>query len=109
MACGNGITQMEKYIEEPYVLGSNEGVKFIYTEDGKIESKREYAADEENGAYILYYDNGKLELEGEYINGIRYGEFKYYDNTGELQLIKNYINDKVVSYTYNGTNGKLVR
>ncbi|MFZ1632802.1 MAG: hypothetical protein WBP43_16220 [Chitinophagales bacterium] len=96
------------HIEEPYVLGSNEGVKFIYTEDGKIESKREYAADEENGAYILYYDNGKLELEGEYINGIRYGEFKYYDNTGELQLIKNYINDKVVSYTYNGTNGKLV-
>lgn len=82
--------------------------KYYSKATGKMTRTVEMKNDLRNGKYTIYYSSGAVSEERNYVNGLRDGDFKMYAPDGSLIIEMHYVYGVLVSYTYLGTNGKLV-
>lgn len=61
-----------------------------------------------NGKFINTYSNGNIQLETFYKNGRVYGPFYYYYNDGSLMIDAEFQDNKVISFAFFDTRGKLI-
>ena len=71
-----------QYTTGRYVNGKKEGEWLVYSENGKLWKRYQYANDELNGRYYSYYGKtGSQETVGQYQNGKMTGTWmEYYEN-----------------------------
>ena len=94
--------------EGRYSLGEKTGEWKYYYSNGKINYIENYVDGEEEGAEILYNEDGSKDRLITYHKGNLEGPYVYYGDNNEIALQLNYHNDELVSYTYNGKDGKLL-
>ena len=117
-----------------YVKGNRTGELKNYDEDGKLIVVGYFINDERNGLWKYYYSNQKIEMIGMYKNGLmdsvwtdylengykdcevnwKMGDYEglitFYspDLANTITFVRNYEYDLVKSYSYLGSDGKLV-
>ena len=94
--------------EGRYNMGDKTGEWKYYYSNGKLNYIENYIDGEEEGTEILYNDDGTKDRVITYHKGNLEGPYIYYGDNNEPALQLNYHNDEVVSYTYNGKDGKLL-
>lgn len=95
--------------EGKFVEGNKEGLwKYYSIEDGKLLREVEMRADERNGKYSVYYKNGEVYQERYYKDDLREGVMRVYAPDKTLMIELNYKQGVLLSYSYQGTNGKMV-
>ncbi|MFZ4785681.1 MAG: hypothetical protein ACOYLH_09395 [Flavobacteriales bacterium] len=82
--------------------------KYYAAIDGKLMRTVEMKNDSRNGKYTIYYKSGAVCEERNYLNDQRDGDIKMYAPDGSLMIEMHYIDGVLLSYTYLGSNGKLV-
>lgn len=65
--------------------GQQDGIRYLYFDDGKIKTEEPYIAGSFEGLFKEYSSNGKLYQEGTYHNNSMTGVWKTYYDTGELK------------------------
>jgi uncharacterized protein len=91
-----------------YVMGEKDGVWNYFTEEGTRYRTETYKNGELEGKVVYYHPNGKVERETEFKLGLNHGTHVRYSEDGELCGITYYHEDRIVGYSYNGKDGKLV-
>ncbi|HAN40045.1 MAG TPA: hypothetical protein DCQ29_14180, partial [Chitinophagaceae bacterium] len=94
--------------EGTYVLGKQHGVWKYYHPNGKLNYTETYKDGNEQGQVLMYNDDGTLDKEINYKDGVLHGNYKIYAENNQLAIQLNYKNGEIVSYTYEGKDGKLV-
>lgn len=92
-----------------YNYGDQEGIYISYFEDGQKSTESTYKYDEREGLLTRYYENGKVRYTQNYKNGELDGESRYYVPSGDLAIVRYYVEDILISYSYLGADGKLVK
>lgn len=86
--------------------GQQDGIRFLYFENGKIKTEEPYKSGIFEGLFKEYSSNGKLYQEGTYHNNSMTGVWKTYYDTGELkeevQFVDNNENGPFREYFKNG-------
>lgn len=98
----------KKHSEGSFHYGEKTGEWKVYDEDGRLSSVTNYIADETNGEKTYYFETGVKDYAGNYKAGVLAGISKKYDPDGSLAYQINFSNDNAISYSYLGTDGKLV-
>jgi uncharacterized protein len=96
------------FYQGSYKLGEAAGTWKYYFDDGKINYVEEYKDGEEHGLQIIYNNDGTKDKEITYEEGQLHGPYKQYTDKNQLAIIFNYRYGDIVSYTYEGPDGKLV-
>ncbi|UTW66311.1 tetratricopeptide repeat protein [bacterium SCSIO 12643] len=91
-----------------YIHGDKDGDWIYYHDNGKKLLEETYAYGDLHGKRVWYHDNGKKDTEKNFEHGVENGLAYYYDGNGVLQHIRKYFYGKIVSYSYNGKDGKPV-
>jgi antitoxin component YwqK of YwqJK toxin-antitoxin module/Tfp pilus assembly protein PilF len=92
----------------PYVYGKIDGTCTNYYENGKTRTIRNYKNDKLEGDYIFYNENGVLTYRATYRNGeLNDSAFSFSDDA-TLEIARIYQDGELVSYSYLGTDGKLL-
>jgi antitoxin component YwqK of YwqJK toxin-antitoxin module/Tfp pilus assembly protein PilF len=94
--------------EGQYKMGLRDGKWSYYYANGKLNYTETYDNDRLNGTFKYYNDNGSLDKEISYNEGELNGAFKMFGDNGLLALVINYQQGQLISYTYEGKDGKLV-
>jgi uncharacterized protein len=94
--------------EGQYKNGKPVGVWKHYYADGKIKRIENYNEGERNGAYTIYTPNGNVEAVVSFKDGELDGEYKLFDDNNQLIVSLLFKEDAVISYTYEGKDGKPV-
>lgn len=94
--------------EEEYSHGSKTGTWKYYYPSGKMKQVENYDNDELNGETVYYFENGKIDMKKMYLNDEEEDTAFYYDASGELKHLRIFHHGHVLSYSYYGTDGKLV-
>jgi uncharacterized protein len=91
-----------------YSMGERNGEWKYYYENGQLFCTEMYNYGSQNGKVIMYDEDGSLDKEMSYNDGMLDGEYKYFGEDKQLALLLNYHNGSLLSYTYEGKDGKLV-
>lgn len=94
--------------EGEYYYGVKQGKWMYYYPGGKLKRIENYEEDELNGETVYYFENGGIDVKKIYRNNEEEGACHYYDPSGELKHTRNFVNGRMVSYSYNGADGKLI-
>lgn len=95
--------------EGKYLLGERDGQWNFYNTNGKLAYTESYEAGELNGTETMYNDDGTKDKELNYKNGMLEGITSIYSGNNELAVQFSYHNNELVSYTYEGKDGKLIK
>jgi uncharacterized protein len=88
--------------------GNRIGVWKSYWYDGTISSVTPYTDGKIDGKSVQYNEDGTIDKELQYKEGELHGEFRMYTPTKELMLVYFYKNGRLLGYSYEGKDGKLV-
>lgn len=92
-----------------YLLGDKHGKWKTYYDNGKLSNEETYEYGNINGMSKVYHEyDGNIQKEIEYKNGTVHGTFKQYGEAGNLAYVLNFDDGYLVSYSYEGKDGKLV-
>jgi antitoxin component YwqK of YwqJK toxin-antitoxin module/cytochrome c-type biogenesis protein CcmH/NrfG len=91
-----------------YVLGQREGSWKYYTEEGNLREEETYVHGNLHGRDVIYNADGTLERIIHFKEGRLHGPYQLYGPGGQLAVQLNYRNGQLVSYTYEGKDGKLL-
>lgn len=94
--------------EGRYNKGEMAGEWKYYYDNGTLYSSDPYEDGKINGKSVIYTPDGNLEREINYKDGNLEGQFIYYGENKMIGLILNFHNGVLMSYTYEGKDGKLV-
>lgn len=95
--------------EGRYSLGNKQGEWKYYHENGKLKLREQNVDGNTIGKSVYLNDDGTLDQEVNYDNnGVFQGANKLYGENNQLMIQFNYENGALVSYTYEGKDGKLV-
>ena len=94
--------------EGNYKAGDKDGLWRYYHPNGKLSYEETYVDGKEQGKLIVYNQDGKEDREMNYKDGMLEGEYKILGENGELGILINYKADALISYTYEGKDGKLL-
>ncbi len=97
-----------KSAEGSFKYGKKDGLWKNYGEDGKLYSTAEYKDDDLNGIRKYYSPDGSTDFESTYKDDVRDGLGKKYDTQGTLCYQVLAEDDNVASYSYLGTDNKLL-
>lgn len=91
-----------------YNNGTVDGEILNYYENGVLDSKSITKNGLTSDTYISNYENGVKHIEGTYYRDELHGERKFYSPTGKLQFIRYYNYGRLIGYSYQNKEGKLV-
>lgn len=91
-----------------YVYGKAEGTWYNYSDNGKIRTIKNYSDDILNGEYKIFNEAGILTNSSRYYEDELIDTAYYYGESGELQMARIYSTEGLVSYSYPGSDGKLL-
>jgi uncharacterized protein len=91
-----------------YQNGIVEGSYKIWNEDGTPFLDWNYKDGYEDGLQKSYNSQGKLYREAEYSKGKVNGFIKLYDDDGTLIVSRKYEDDRLISYSFTGKDGKML-
>ncbi len=94
--------------EGKYANGEKEGVWKYYYENGKLYYAEEYKHDNLVGKSIFYNDDGTLNRQYYYKGNSLDSEAVYYGDNNKVAMVFNYHDGRLMGYTYEGKDGKLV-
>jgi len=96
------------YLEGKYRLGNKHGKWNYYYDNGKLQQTENYVDGSEEDKFTMYNEDGTLDKEGNYKGNELDGPYRIYGDNNLLAIQLNYKGGKLVSYTYEGKDGKLV-
>lgn len=120
------------YYTKFYKQGLKDSVYKEYFYGGKLKTEGAYSADKKQGLWKVYHPNGKLRYDENYVDdelqgksifynedGTKTKEYNYRDNSldgqtilygdsNKVAIVFNYYLGRLLSYTYQGKDGKLV-
>lgn len=96
------------HYEGKYVDNNKEGEWKYYYENGTLNNVYKYKEGYLDGLTVNYNDDGTIDKEITYSKDDLEGPFRVYGDNKQLIHQLNYHNDDLVSYTYEGKDGKLV-
>lgn len=94
--------------EGQYRHGNKNGTWKTYYENGKTEQVETYVDGSQEDKFLQYNEDGTLDKEGLYKNNKLNGPYRIYGENNQLAVQLNYEAGKLISYTYEGKDGKLV-
>lgn len=94
--------------EGQYNMGERHGKWNYYFDNGQLYYTETYDNGRLNGVTTLYTEQGNIDKEISYYEGDLDGPYKYYGDNGQLALVCNYQQDDLISYTYEGKDGKML-
>jgi antitoxin component YwqK of YwqJK toxin-antitoxin module/Tfp pilus assembly protein PilF len=94
--------------EGAYRNGDKTGLWKYYYANGQLRFREQYVNGKEEGVEDLYDEDGKTLRSITYHKGEREGAYRFFGETGQLGLQIRYHHDRPVSYTYEGSDGKLL-
>jgi antitoxin component YwqK of YwqJK toxin-antitoxin module/Flp pilus assembly protein TadD len=95
-------------IEGKYDFGNKNGTWKYYHENGKLQDSENFVDGQQEDKFVMYNEDGSLDKEGYYNNGELEGPYKIYGENNQLAVQLNYKNGKLISYTFEGKDGRLV-
>lgn len=95
-------------IEYSYVHGTRHGKTISYNKAGLIDQTYTYVYGDLDGVNTFYSDKGKVTNVYNYEMGSRHGMAKFHDPEGNLEHVRYYNYGKIIGYSYEGSDGKLV-
>ena len=93
--------------ERTFDTGEITGVDKFHNVDGTMDHEETYK-DGFSVGNKEFHLNGKVSIEREKRLGQLHGTARSYNMSGDLQLVRYYLNDRLIGYSYNGADGKLV-
>jgi antitoxin component YwqK of YwqJK toxin-antitoxin module len=98
-----------KQLERKYHYGSKAGISTAYNEDGTLSNTINYVNDVASGERLSYDISGSKDFIMNYKDGLSDGLTQKFDTDGKTLAYQiMFDNDAAVSYSYQGTDGKLV-
>lgn len=94
--------------ESNYVNGNLQGASTEYFPNGQVSYSLTYESGEAQGPFKTYHQNGKVLIDGSYLDDQRHGIVTSHTPDGSVILIRDYRFGVVMSYTYLGTDGKML-
>lgn len=94
--------------EGKYKLGVRVGSWKYYYENGQVYYIDNYKNGEIEGPCIMYNEDGTKDKELNYSNSQLDGAYKVYGENNQLAYQLNYHHNRIISYTYEGADGKLL-
>lgn len=91
-----------------YEWGQREGVWKYYFEDGKLREEETYLHGNLHGRDAIYNADGTLDRVLHFKEGTLHGPYQLYGPGGQLAVQLNYRDGQLVSYSYEGKDGKLL-
>jgi antitoxin component YwqK of YwqJK toxin-antitoxin module len=91
-----------------YDLGTRNGPDVDYYENGKKRAESMYVHGRREGDLVYYYDNGQVSSRVPQFYGMDHGTATYYTDQGAVEMVRYYFMDRLVGYSYEGPDGKLV-
>jgi len=79
-----------------------------YYKDGQLQDKYSYVLGALNGVWESYYKDGTIEDTIEYTNNLIHGKRAFYSPEGKLQIIRYYEYGRLIGYSYNTKEGKIL-
>jgi antitoxin component YwqK of YwqJK toxin-antitoxin module/Tfp pilus assembly protein PilF len=94
--------------EGNYKNGEKEGTWKYYFENGQLHYAANYIDGDETGHEIIYNEDGSIDKEMDFKDDMLEGAYKMYGDNNTLALILNYHKNNLLSYSYEGKDGKPV-
>jgi len=94
--------------EGKYVDGYRDGIWKFFYENGKLNYEEQFEKGQQTGKEMIYNEDGTKAKEYSYKDGNLNGEYKIYGEDNHLAVVFNYKDGVLISYTYEGKDGKLV-
>jgi antitoxin component YwqK of YwqJK toxin-antitoxin module len=89
--------------------GRKHGNRKVYDLFGALAIDENYINGQIEGVSKSFHSNGKVDHYSEYKNGDFHGKREFYSFDGQLMMVRYYDHGLLVSYSYNGPDGKLVQ
>ncbi len=97
-----------KSVEGGFKYGKKYGIWKNYDEEGRLSATTIYVDDQVNGIRKYFFPDGKTDMESTYKDDLRDGMGTKYNAQGIIAYQVSNEDDKVVSYSYLGADGKFL-
>jgi antitoxin component YwqK of YwqJK toxin-antitoxin module/predicted negative regulator of RcsB-dependent stress response len=91
-----------------YDLGTLHGPDVDYYENGNKKSEVTFVHGQREGDLVRYHENGQVSSRVPQFFDMDHGTATYYTDKGEVEMVRYYFMDRLVGYSYEGADGKLV-
>jgi len=91
-----------------YVNDKRQGLWKVYHANGKLRYDETYVDDELQGKSVFYNEDGTKNKEYNYTDNALDGQTILYGDSNKVAIVFNYYQGRLLNYTYEGKDGKLV-